>query len=187
MKEVKDISDMRFVINSVVQKQIEGKVNQTLSNFKSLLSYLSEDNKVNIEDIVASDKITMSIDKVVNEVLFTVYLMNNLNNVIGQAIVTYEFSKEETFESLFLYSLSDDFLSHLEYSRVQYGLCQSEKQSVDDLIYPGKIYNIELDGSRQTITGTNKQTFKIKFQVKCYIITEEDYKEEIEGPEEESE
>lgn len=186
--------DMRYITNDYVKKQIEEKAKPDDPCFASLLRYISKLKRPEIRDIKTSDKIAMTVDKAMHEVYFTTFLMDK-DKVIGRAVVTYKFKKnEERLSDLYLYALIGDLLSHLEFSKTQYSLDQSEKTSIEELTSPGQVYTISLEdfltAMKPTISDTNsveikQQLSQLKFDIQSYIITEDDYKAEQEECEEE--
>ena len=189
--------DMRYITNDYVKKQIEEKAKPDDPCFASLLRYISKLKRPEIRDIKTSDKIAMTISEVVHEVYFTSFFVNQENKVIGSAIITYKFkSDKQKTSDLYLYALTGDLLSHLEFCETQYSLNQSEKTSIEELTDPGQIYTISLEdflaAIKPTITDTNsveikQQLSELKFDIQSYIITEDDYKAEQEECEEEDE
>lgn len=185
--------DMRFVTNSGIKKQIEEKAKPDDPRFASLLCYISKSKRPEIRDITISGKIAMTVDKAMHEVYFTTFLMDK-DKVLGRAVVTYKFKKnEERLSDLYLYALIGDLLSHLEFSKTQYSLDQSEKTSIEELTSPGQVYTISLEdfltAMKPTISDTNsveikQQLSQLKFDIQSYIITEDDYKAEQEDCEE---
>ena len=136
----------------------------------------------------------MTIDDFLKEVCFTSFFINQEDKVIGHAVVTYKFKKnEERLSDLYLYALIGDLLSHLEFSKTQYSLDQSEKTSIEELTSPGQVYTISLEdfltAMKPTISDTNsveikQQLSQLKCDIQSYIITEDDYKAEQEDCEE---
>ncbi len=180
--------DMRYITNNDVKKQIEEKAKPDDPRFVSLLHYLAESKRPKIRDIKTADKIAMTIDEVLHEVCFTSFFVNQEDKVIGRAIITYKFkSDEQKTSDLYLYALTGDLLSYLEFCETQYSLDQTEKTSIEELISPGQVYTISLEdflaAMKPTITDANsveikQQLSKLKFDIQSYIITENDYKAE---------
>lgn len=189
--------DMRYITNDYVKKQIEEKAKPDDPCFASLLRYISKLKRPEIRDIKIADKIAMTIDDFLKEVCFTSFFINQEDKVIGSAIITYKFKKdEEKLSDLYIYALTGDLLSHLEFCETQYSLNQSEKTSIEELTDPGQIYTISLEdflaAIKPTITDTNsveikQQLSELKFDIQSYRITEDDYKAEQEECEEEDE
>ena len=178
--------DMRYITNDYVKKQIEEQAKPDDPRFASLLHYLSESKRPEIRDIKTADKIAMTIDEVLHEVCFTSFFVNQEDKVIGRATVIYKFkSDEQKTSDLYLYALTGDLLSYLEFCETQYSLDQIEKTSIEELTNPGQVYTISLGdflaAMKPTITDTNsveikQQLSKLKFDIQSYIITENDYK-----------
>lgn len=187
--------DMRYITNDYVKKQIKEKAKPDDPCFASLLRYISKLKRPEIRDIKIADKIAMTIDDFLKEVCFTSFFINQEDKVIGSAIITYKFKKdEEKLSDLYLYALTGDLLSHLEFCETQYSLNQSEKTSIEELTDPGQIYTISLEdflaAIKPTITDTNsveikQQLSELKFDIQSYRITEDDYKAEEKECEEE--
>lgn len=186
--------DMRFVTNISIKEQLTEQVEQSKQRFASLLCYLAESDRPNIEEITISDKIAMTVDKAMHEVYFTTFLMDK-DKVIGRAVVIYKFKKdEEKLSNLYIYALTGDLLSHLEFCETQYSLNQSEKTSIEELTSLGQVYSVSLEdfltALKPAISETNsveikQQLSQLKFDIQSYIITEDDYKAEQEECEEE--
>ena len=188
--------DMRFVTDSFIKEQLMKQVEQSKQCLESLLYYLAESDRPNIEEVTISDKITMTVDEAIHKTHFTTFFMNK-DKVIGQAVIIYRFDKKkETVDSLYIHALLGDLLDHLEFCEIQHSLNQSEKTSIEELTDPGQIYTISLEdflaAIKPTITDTNsveikQQLSELKFDIQSYRITEDDYKAEQEECEEEDE
>ena len=182
--------DMRYITNNYVKKQIEEKAKPDDPRFAFLLCYMSEAKRPQIRDIKTADKIAMTIDEVLHEVCFTSFFVNQEDKVIGRAIAIYKFkSDEQKTSDLYIYALTGDLLSYLEFCETQYSLDQTEKTSIEELNSPGQVYTISLGdffaAMKPTITDTNsveikQQLSQLKFDIQSYIITENDYKPEEE-------
>ena len=176
--------DMRFVTNSYIKEQLTKQVEQSKQRFESLLHYLAASDRPNIDDVTISDKITMTVDEAIHKTHFTTFLMNK-GKVIGQAVIIYRFDKEkETVNSLYIHALFGKLLDHLKFCGIQYSLNQSEKSSIEELTGPGQVREVctSLENvckglTPETTSADNKLLSKDKFTVKCYIITEADYRD----------
>lgn len=176
--------DMRFVTNSSIKEQLTKQVEQSKQCLKSLLYYLAESDRPNIKEVTISDKITMTVDEAIHKTHFTTFFMNK-GKVIGQAVIVYRFDKEkETVNSLYIHALLGDLLDHLEFCEIQHSLNQSEKTSVEELTGSGQVRevctsleNVYEGLTPETTSADNKLLSKDKFTVKCYIITEADYRD----------
>lgn len=176
--------DMRFVTDSSIKKQLMKQVEQSKQCLESLLYYLAESDRPNIEEVTISDKITMTIDEAIHKTHFTTFFMNK-GKVIGRAVNIYIFDKEkETVNSLYIHALLGDLLDHLEFCEIQHSLNQFEKSSIEELVSFGQVRevctsleNICKSLTPETTSADNKLLSKDRFTVKCYIITEADYQD----------
>ena len=176
--------DMRFVTNSYIKEQLKKQVEQSKQCFELLLHYLAESDRPNIEEVAISDKITMTVDEAIHKTHFTTFFMNK-GKVIGRAVIVYRFDKEkETVDSLYIHALSGDLLDHLKFCGIQYSLNQSEKSSIEEFVSSGQVRevctslgNVCKGLTPETTSADNKLLSKDKFTVKCYIITEADYRD----------
>lgn len=176
--------DMRFVTDSFIKEQLMKQVEQSKQCLESLLYYLAESDRPNIEEVTISDKITMTVDEAIHKTHFTTFFMNK-DKVIGQAVIIYRFDKKkETVDSLYIHALLGDLLDHLEFCEIQHSLNQSEKTSVEELTGSGQVRevctsleNVYKGLTPETTSADNKLLSKDKFTVKCYIITEADYQD----------
>lgn len=192
-----DLADMRFVTDSSIKEQLMKQVEQSKQRFGSLLYYLAESDRPNIEEVTIADKIAMTVDEAMHEVYFTTFLMNQ-GKVIGQAVIIYRFDKEkETVNSLYIHALLGDLLDHLKFCEIQHSLNQSEKSSIEEFVSSGQdsdisitakeIYEIlRLPTIKNDPLNSGMKSSVIKLPIKCDVITEADYKtKDVECEEEE--